>query len=229
MKENVYKDIYKMLVDKLRNRLMELQPTDLAEINSALQIFNKAITILKAVQLDTEKVLDTLENLTFTSSDELKECEGELYITSNFNSMDKPEIILRKSEEENRVYFDRKNEDGIIETRSLGKNGFYRRYCKLIDRINPTDFIGNLCYAEYLGKKLIVTLLYSYEILGISIILTDEDEILIVQNSTLSAFCGYEVDNASKKYKDKQVLYDKIYDSLFGKVEEIKLKREKNI
>ena len=32
MKENKYRNIYKMLVDKLKNRLMELQSTDLEEI-----------------------------------------------------------------------------------------------------------------------------------------------------------------------------------------------------
>ena len=75
MKENKYRNIYKMLVDKLKNRLMELQSTDLEEINNALQTFNKAMVILKAVQLGTEdeKVLGTLGSLTFIGKDEIHE------------------------------------------------------------------------------------------------------------------------------------------------------------
>ena len=75
MKENKYRDIYKMLVDKLKNRLMELQSTDLEEINNALQTFNKAMVILKAVQIGTEdeKVLGTLGSLTFIGKDEIHE------------------------------------------------------------------------------------------------------------------------------------------------------------
>ena len=35
-------------------------------------------------------------------------------------------------------------------------------------------------------------------------------------------------DVAARKYKDEQILYDKIYNSFFEREEEIKLKREKN-
>lgn len=92
----MYRDIYKMLVDKLKNRLMELQSTDLEEIINAWQTFNKAMVILKAVQLGTEdeKVLGTLGSLTFIGKDEIHEdYKYELYISARVSEDEVPEIV----------------------------------------------------------------------------------------------------------------------------------------
>ena len=98
MKENMYRDIYKMLVDKLKNRLMELQSTNLEEIINAWQTFNKAMVILKAVQFGTEdeKVLGTLGSLTFIGKDEIHEdYKYELYISAKVSEDEVPEIVLK--------------------------------------------------------------------------------------------------------------------------------------
>ena len=237
MKENMYRDIYKMLVDKLKNRLMELQSTNLEEIINAWQTFNKAMVILKAVQFGTEdeKVLGTLENLTFTNSDELKESEYELYITANFSDNEEPEIVLKKGENENCVYFNRRYGDGSVLTWSVGKDLFYKKYSKFKDVLKRLDFLGDKGYVQYLNTKFMTTALYYYENAGCYIVLTENDEIIIVRYNKFDSLSPFVTDIASRTYKDKQVLYDKIYNSFLKSKKNMKIKdvkinnNEKNI
>ena len=229
MKENMYRDIYKMLVDKLKNRLMELQSTDLEEINNALQTFNKAMVILKAVQFGTEdeKVLGTLENLTFTNSDELKENEYELYITANFSDGEEPEIVLKTGENGNLVSFLKKIAD-MTEEVFVAKEVFYKKYSSFKDVLKNLDFLGDKGYVQYLNTKSMATALYYYENAGCYIVLTKNNEIIIVRYNKFDSLSPFVTDIASRTYKDKQVLYDKIYNSFLKSKKEIKFKNNEN-
>ena len=221
---------YKAIMNNFNKRMMGLKPTDTEDIDIAMKVFNRAMAKLKAVQLGTEdeKVLGTLGSLTFTNSDEIKEYEYELYITTNFSVDEEPEIVLKKSEDENRVYFDVKNEDGSVVTWSLGKKGFYKKYSSFKDVLKKMDFLGDKGYVQYLNTKFMATALYYYENAGCYIVLTETDEIIIVGYNKFDSLSFYTTDIASSRYKDKQVLYDKIYNSFFDRIEKIKYKTNEN-
>ena len=213
-------------MNNFNKRMMELKPTDTESIDIAMKVFNRAMAKLKDVQLGTkdEKALSILSGLTFTNSDELKESEYELYITANFSDNEEPEIVLKKGENENCVYFNRRYEDGSVLTWSVGKDLFYKKYSKFKDVLKRLDFLGDKGYVQYLNTKFMATSLYYYENASCYIILTENDEIIIVRYNKFSSLSSHVTDTASKIYKDKQALYDKIYESFF---EIIYYKREK--
>lgn len=225
-------------MNNFNKRMMELKPTDTENIDIAMKVFNEAMITLKAVQNGTkdEEVLSILSDLTFTNSDELKESEYELYITANFSDNEEPEIVLKKGENENCVYFNRRYEDGSVLTWSVGKDLFYKKYSKFKDVLKRLDFLGDKGYVQYLNTKFMTTALYYYENAGCYIVLTENDEIIIAGYNKFDSLSYYATDDASRTYKDKQALYDKIYESFFERKEKMKyktnenniLKREKN-
>ena len=231
-------DTYKAIMNNFNKRMMELKPTDTENIDIAMKVFNEAMITLKAVQNGTkdEEVLSILSCLTFTNSDELKESEYELYITTNFSDNEEPEIVLKKGEKENCVYFNRRYEDGSVLTWSVGKDLFYKKYSKFKDVLKRLDFLGDKGYVQYLNTKFMATALYYYENAGCYIVLTENDEIIIAGYNKFDSLSYYATDDASRTYKDKQALYDKIYESFFERKEKMKyktnenniLKREKN-
>lgn len=236
--DNKIWNTYKALINNFNKRMMELKPTDTENIDIAMKVFNEAMITLKAVQNGTkdEEVLNTLSGLTFTNSDELKESEYELYITANFSDNEEPEIVLKKGENENCVYFNRRYEDGSVLTWSVGKDLFYKKYSKFKDVLKRLDFLGDKGYVQYLNTKFMTTALYYYENAGCYIVLTENDEIIIAGYNKFDSLSYYATDDASRTYKDKQALYDKIYESFFERKEKMKyktnenniLKREKN-
>ena len=231
-------DTYKAIMNNFNKRMMELKPTDTENIDIAMKVFNEAMITLKAVQNGTkdEEILSILSGLTFTNSDELKESEYELYITANFSDNEEPEIVLKKGENENCVYFNRRYEDGSVVTWSVGKDLFYKKYSKFKDVLKRLDFLGDKVYVQYLNTKFMTTALYYYENAGCYIVLTENDEIIIAGYNKFDSLSYYATDDASRTYKDKQALYDKIYESFFERKEKMKyktnenniLKREKN-
>ena len=236
--DNKIWNTYKAIMNNFNKRMMELKPTDTENIDIAMKVFNEAMITLKAVQNGTkdEEVLSILSDLTFTNSDELKESEYELYITANFSDNEEPEIVLKKSENENCVYFNRRYEDGSVLTWSVGKDLFYKKYSKFKDVLKRLDFLGDKGYVQYLNTKFMATALYYYENAGCYIVLTENDEIIIAGYNKFDSLSYYATDDASRTYKDKQVLYDKIYNSFLKSKKNMKinnnekniLKREKN-
>ena len=229
---------YKAIMNNFNKRMMELNPTNIEDIDVAMKVFNKAMATLKSVQLgaENEEVLGTLENLTFTNSDELKENEHELYITANFSDGEEPEIVLKTGENAKCVYFNRRYEDGSVLTWSVGKDLFYKKYSKFKDVLKRLDFLGDKGYVQYLNTKFMATALYYYENASCYIVLTKNNEIIIVRYNKFDSLSFYATDDASRTYKDKQVLYDKIYNSFLKSKKNMKinnnekniLKREKN-
>lgn len=236
--DNKIWNTYKTLINNFNKRMMELKPIDTENIDIAMKVFNEAMITLKAVQNGTkdEEVLSILSDLTFTNSDELKESEYELYITANFSDNEEPEIVLKKGENENCVYFNRRYEDGSVLTWSVGKDLFYKKYRKFKDVLKRLDFLGDKGYVQYLNTKFMTTALYYYENAGCYIVLTENDEIIIAGYNKFDSLSYYATDDASRTYKDKQVLYDKIYNSFLKSKKNMKinnnekniLKREKN-
>lgn len=56
----------------------------------------------------------------------------------------------------------------------------------------------------------------------------ENEEVLILKDNKFFLKEPYDLMSKAEQYKDKQVFYDKIYNSFFEREEEIKLKREKN-
>jgi len=230
MKENKYRNIYKMLVDKLKNRLMELQSTNLEEINNALQTFNKAMVILKAVQLGTEdeKVLRTLGSLTFIDKDEIHEdYKYELYISAKVSEDEVPEIVLKNGRVGNFVSYLKKSNNGTepTETFYMSSDKFYEKYRKFTEYLKQAYFQGKRCSVKETSSD--ATLLYFFEDISIVSILKNAN-VIVAKYSDISIEIPYICDFAARKYKDEQILYYKIYNSFFKREEELKLKREKN-
>lgn len=229
-------DTYKAIMNNFNKRMMKLKPTDTEDIDIAMNVFNRAMTKLKAVQLGTEdeKVLGTLENLTFTNSDELKENEYELYITANFSDGEEPEIVLKTGENGNLVSFLKKIAD-MPEEVFVAKEVFYKKYSSFKDVLKNLDFLGDKGYVQYLNTKSMATALYYYENAGCYIVLTKNNEIIIVRYNKFDSLSPFVTDIASRTYKDKQVLYDKIYNSFLKNKKNVKIKdvkinnNEKNI
>ena len=228
---------YKAIMNNFNKRMMELNPTNIEDIDVAMKVFNKAMATLKSVQLgaENEEVLGTLENLTFTNSDELKENEHELYITANFSDGEEPEIVLKTGENGNFVSFLKKIAD-MTEEVLVAKEVFYKKYSSFKDVLKNLDFLGDKGYVQYLNTKFMATALYYYENAGCYIVLTENDEIIIVRYNRFDSLSPFVTDIASRTYKDKQVLYDKIYNSFLKSKKNMKinnnekniLKREKN-
>lgn len=229
-------DTYKAIMNNFNKRMMKLKPSDIEDIDVAMKVFNKAMATLKSVQLGTEdeKVLGTLENLTFTNSDELKENEYELYITANFSDGEEPEIVLKTGENGNLVSFLKKIAD-MTEEVFVAKEVFYKKYSSFKDVLKNLDFLGDKGYIQYLNTKFITTALYYYENVGCYIVLTKNNEIIIVRYNKFDSLSPFVTDIASRTYKDKQVLYDKIYNSFLKNKKNVKIKdvkinnNEKNI
>ena len=227
---------YKAIMNNFNKRMKELNPTDIEDIDVAMKAFNKAMATLKSVQLGTEdeKVLGTLENLTFTNSDELKENEYELYITANFSDGEEPEIVLKTGENGNLVSFLKKIAD-MTEEVFVAKEVFYKKYSSFKDVLKNLDFLGDKGYVQYLNTKSMATALYYYENAGCYIVLTKNNEIIIVRYNKFDSLSPFVTDIASRTYKDKQVLYDKIYNSFLKSKKNMKIKdvkinnNEKNI
>ena len=235
--DNKIWNTYKAIMNNFNKRMMELKPTDTENIDIAMKVFNEAMITLKAVQNGTkdEEVLSILSGLTFTNSDELKESEYELYITANFSDNEEPEIVLKKGENENCVYFNRRYEDGSVVTWSVGKDLFYKKYSKFKDYLEKATFWGSNCFvqAPSLSPQKAIFLYYCG---GVAIVLVEDDEIIVLKDNEFFLKEPYGTINDVEKYRDKQVLYDKIYESFFERKEKMKyktnenniLKREKN-
>lgn len=227
---------YKAIMNNFNKRMMELNPTNIEDIDVAMKVFNKAMATLKSVQLgaENEEVLGTLENLTFTNSDELKENEHELYITANFSDGEEPEIVLKTGENGNFVSFLKKIAD-MTEEVLVAKEVFYKKYSSFKDVLKNLDFLGDKGYVQYLNTKFMATALYYYENAGCYIVLTKNNEIIIVRYNKFDSLSPFVTDIASRTYKDKQVLYDKIYNSFLKSKKNMKIKdvkinnNEKNI
>lgn len=223
-------DTYKAIMNNFNKRMMELKPTDTENIDIAMKVFNRAMTKLKAIQLGRtdEKVLGILGNLTFTNSDELKESEYELYITANFSDNEETEIVLKKGEVGNLVFFLKKFPSGMAEEVFMTKEEFYKKYNNFKDVLKNLDFLGDKGYVQYLNTKFMATALYYYENAGCYILLTENDKILLVNFDEFHSLNTHATDTASRTYKDKQALYDRFYNSFLKNKKEMKFKNNEN-
>lgn len=223
-------DTYKAIMNNFNKRMMKLKPTDTEDIDIAMNVFNRAMTKLKAVQLgiEDEKVLSILNNLAFTNSDELKESEYELYITANFSDNEETEIVLKTGEVGNLVSFLKKLPSGMAEEVFMTKEEFYKKYNNFKDVLKDLYFLGDKGYIQYLNTKFITTALYYYENTGCYILLTENDKIILVSFNEFHSLNTHATDNVSRTYKDKQALYDRFYNSFLKNIKEMKLNRVKN-
>ena len=223
-------DTYKAIMNNFNKRMMKLKPTDTEDIDIAMNVFNRAMTKLKAIQLGRtdEKVLGILGNLTFTNSDELKESEYELYITANFSDNEETEIVLKKGEVGNLVFFLKKFPSGMAEEVFMTKEEFYKKYNNFKDVLKNLDFLGDKGYVQYLNTKSMATALYYYENAGCYILLTENDKILLVNFDEFHSLNTHATDTASRTYKDKQALYDRFYNSFLKNKKEMKFKNNEN-
>lgn len=195
-----------------------------------MQTFNKAMVILKAVQLGTEdeKVLRTLGSLTFIDKDEIHEdYKYELYISAKVSEDEVPEIVLKNGRVGNFVSYLKKSNNGTepTETFYMSSDKFYEKYRKFTEYLKQAYFYGKRCSVKETSSD--ATLLYFYENIIIVSILKDAN-VIVAKYSDISVEIPYICDFAARKYKDEQILYYKIYNSFFKREEEIKLKREKN-
>lgn len=222
-------DTYKSIMNNFNKRMMGLKPTDTENIDIAMKVFNEAMITLKDVQNGTkdEKILPILSGLTFTSSDELKGKEFELYITANVFGNEEPEIVLKTGEVGNLVSFLKKIA-GMTEEVLVSKEVFYKKYSNFKNALKNLDFLGDKGYVQYLNANFKAVALYYYENASCYIILKENNEIIIVSYNKFSSLSPYVTDIAGRIYKDKQVLYDKIYDSFFEREEKIKYKNNEN-
>jgi len=105
---------------------------------------------------------------------------------------------------------------------------------KRMKELNPTD-IEDIDVAMKAFNKAMATALYYYENAGCYIVLTKNNEIIIVRYNKFDSLSPFVTDIASRTYKDKQVLYDKIYNSFLKNKKNVKIKdvkinnNEKNI
>ena len=227
--DNKIWNTYKALINNFNKRMMELKPIDTENIDIAMKVFNEAMITLKAVQNGTidEKVLFALGNLTFVCSDELKRREFELYITANVFDGDKPEIVLKVNEDEKNVYYVKKLKDGSIDKLIQAKNDFYSNYRKLKEYLEKATFWGSNCFvqAPSLSPQKAIFLYYCG---GVAIVLVEDDEIIVLKDNEFFLKEPYGTINDVEKYRDKQVLYDKIYESFFERKEKMKYKTNEN-
>lgn len=223
-------DTYKAIMNNFNKRMMKLKPTDTEDIDIAMNVFNRAMTKLKAVQLGRtdENVLGILGNLAFTNSDELKESEYELYITANFSDNEETEIVLKNGEAGNFVSFLKKFPSGMAEEVFMTKEEFYKKYNNFKDVLKDLNFLGDKCYIQYLNTKFITTALYYYKNTGCYILLTENDKILLVSFNEFHSLNTHATDTASRRYKDKQALYDRFYNSFLKNKKEMKFKNNEN-
>lgn len=227
--DNKIWDTYKAIMNNFNKRMMELKPTDTESIDIAMKVFNEAMITLKAVQNGSidEKVLFALGNLTFTSSDELKGKEFELYITANVFDGDKPEIVLKVNEDDKNVYYVKKLEDGSIDKLIQDKNDFYGRYRKLKEYLEKATFWGIKCFVQCssLSPQKAILLCYCG---GIAIVLLENGKLIPVDDDEFIVKEPYDLVDEAKEYVSKQALYDKIYDSFFEREEKMKFKNNEN-
>ena len=95
----------------------------------------------------------------------------------------------------------------------VAKEVFYKKYSSFKDVLKNLDFLGDKGYVQYLNTKSMATALYYYENAGCYIVLTKNNEIIRVRYNKFDSLSPFVTDIASRTYKDKQVLYDKIYNS----------------
>lgn len=195
-----------------------------------LQTEIKAKIISKATIKDHYKtILEVLNSKPFFSEDKLyKKHAYELYISSDCSCYREPEIILKKSENKTSVFFLKKNiNTKTVEEFCMIKEKFCANFCKLSDLLATTNYDGDISYIRFhSGAACYATLLYYFGPTGL--ILTEDDEVLAINYYQFSdGKSPVEKNPYTKKYADKQLLYDKIYNSFLEREEEIKLKREK--
>ena len=112
---------------------------------------------------------------------------------------------------------------------------FYKKYSKFKDYLEKATFWGSNCFvqAPSLSPQKAIFLYYCG---GVAIVLVEDDEIIVLKDNEFFLKEPYGTINDVEKYRDKQVLYDKIYESFFERKEKMKyktnenniLKREKN-
>ena len=207
------KELNKNIWDTYNSIREDLKPFDTEDIDIIMQVlFNKDLAILKNVY-NKGKV-------------QKEDIKYELYIASK-DVDDGFGIVLKRNEDNKFVTF-LKNEKDMLEEYLITSEGFYNKYCRLKDYLEEATFWGSNCFvqAPSLSPQKAILLNYCG---GVAIVLVEDDEIIALKDNEFFLKEPYGTINDAEKYRDKQVLYDKIYDSFFGRVEEIKLKREKNI
>ena len=207
------KELNKNIWDTYNSIREDLKPFDTEDIDIIMQVlFNKDLAILKNVY-NKGKV-------------QKKDIKYELYIASK-DVDDGFGIVLKKNEDNKFVSF-LKNEKDMLEEYLITSEGFYNKYCRLKDYLEKATFWGINCFVQVpsLSPRKAVLLYYCG---GVAVVLMENDEIIALKDNDFFLKEPYDMINDAEKYRDKQVLYDKIYNSFFGRVEEIKLKRKKNI
>lgn len=209
-------ETYNLLLSNFNKRMSELKPVDMDEINIAMDNFNEAMALLNSVQnkkMD-ESILSSLKKMNFIKEKELQEDtkEYELYITYNLFDDEKPEIVLKKSDDGVFVNYIG-GESVAVEKFMSSKNGFYQRYCKLENILSKATFWGIKCVVK--GSSDFATLLYYAG--GLCIVLNEDNHIFVTRSSNVFARKNYTKIESVEIYKDKKVLYDKIYNDFLNK------------
>ena len=152
----------------------------------------------------------------------------ELYIALK-DVDDEFEIVLKKSEDNRFVSFLKKNcnDSNIVEEYLITMEEFYTKYYRFVNYLDKAIFKGIRVFVQDFSLSPQKSILLYY-IDCIAVVLMENEEVLILKYNKFFLKEPYDLMNKSEQFNDKQVFYDKIYNSFFEREEEIKLKREKN-
>ena len=209
--ETLNKDIW----DTYSFIIEDLKRFDTKDIDIIMQVlFNKDMTILI--------------NKYYKDKIQKDDIKYELYIALK-DVDDEFEIVLKKSEDNRFVSFLKKNcnDSNIVEEYLITMEEFYTKYYRFVDYLDKAIFKGIRVFVQDFSLSPQKSILLFY-IDGIAIVLMENEEVLILKDNKFFLKEPYGLMSKAEQYKDKQVFYDKIYNSFFERKEEIKLKREKN-
>ena len=193
----------------------DLKQFDTKDIDIIMQVlFNKDMTILI--------------NKYYKDKIQKDDIKYELYIALK-DVDDEFEIVLKKSEDNRFVSFLKKNcnDSNIVEEYLITMEEFYTKYYRFVNYLDKAIFKGIRVFVQDFSLSPQKSILLYY-IDCIAVVLMENEEVLILKNNKFFLKEPYDLMNKSEQFNDKQVFYDKIYNSFFEREEEIKLKREKN-
>ena len=172
-------------------------------IKSTINLLSSVLNKLKSLDghLDKSSDLDELSNIDFENKKNVLDKGIEQIYIRVSNKSNPYEFVIRKSENEKFVYFDRKDKNGNVEVYVQGKKGFYENYMKLSEFLDKANYL----FVKSNGGVLI----YMYEDVGIYV---GRDASIYVDKINYE---WYSVDFKSDRYEDKSKLMFDIYESFY--------------
>ncbi len=203
-------ETYKVILEKFYKRMMELDFKESDDIKSTINLLSSVLNKLKSLDghLDKSSDLDELSKINFENKMNVLDKGIEQIYISVSNKSNPYEFVIRKSEDERFVYFDRKDKNGNVEVYVQGKKGFYENYMKLSEFLDKANYL----FVKSNGGVLI----YMYEDVGIYV---GRDASIYVDKINYE---WYSVNFKSDRYEDKSELMFDIYESFYKEKEKTK-------